>query len=235
MSNLSVRIHLDGQYISNIMYRNADMTLYALKELVELLGEVEWGAASATENPNWGLAESVNHKIILHLDKKPEGTEEGALYATGGVQGRENRELIDKLYPDYADKSELDRENHLVSPNFGILSIEKSWMEYTDAVSIRSVSIMLRSSTNGEALDLGATTVDASGVCDEFTQSDRKDYEDLGDKPPSEILEGWVYEQLGSLTPEETKQLLDDVQNQPYNTMLIRGSDSRVFKSVKDR
>ena len=76
MSNLSVRIHLDGQYISNIMYHNADMTLYALQELVELLDEVEWGAASATENPNWGLAESVNHKIILHLDKKPEDTEE---------------------------------------------------------------------------------------------------------------------------------------------------------------
>lgn len=174
MSNLSVRIHLDGQYISNIMYRNADMTLYALQELVELLGEVEWGAASATENPNWGLAESVNHKIILHLDKKPEDTEEGTLYATGGVQGRENRELIDKLYPDYADKSELDRENHLVSPNFGILSIEKSWMEYTDAVSIRSVSIMLRSSTGGESLNLAGTTVDIRGVCDEFTPDDRK-------------------------------------------------------------
>ena len=27
MSNLSVRIHLDGEYISNIMYRNADMTV----------------------------------------------------------------------------------------------------------------------------------------------------------------------------------------------------------------
>lgn len=125
MSNLSVRIHLDGEYISNIMYHNADMTLYALKELVELLSEVEWDAVSATENPKWGLAESVNHKILLHLDKNSEDVEEGALYATGGVQGRENRELIDKLYPDYADKSEMDRENHLVSPNFGILSIEK--------------------------------------------------------------------------------------------------------------
>ena len=235
MSNLSVRIHLDEQYISNIMYHNADMTLYALQELVELLGEVEWGAASATENPNWGLAESVNHKIILHLDKKPEDTEEGTLYATGGVQGRENRELIDKLYPDYADKSELDRENHLVSPNFGILSIEKSWMEYTDAVSIRSVSIMLRSSTDGETLDLAGTTIDATGVFDEFTQKDRKDYEYLGDKPPSEILEGWDYEQLNTLTIEDTKHLMEDVQNQPYNTMLIRGADGRVFQSVKAR
>lgn len=27
MSSLSVRIHLDGEYISNIMYRNADMTV----------------------------------------------------------------------------------------------------------------------------------------------------------------------------------------------------------------
>ena len=63
MSNLSVRIHLDGQYISNIMYRNADMTLYALQELVDLLGEVEWGAASATENPNWGLAESAKRSM----------------------------------------------------------------------------------------------------------------------------------------------------------------------------
>lgn len=235
MSNLSVRIHLDGEYISNIMYHNADMTLYALQELVELLGEVEWGAASATENPNWGLAESVNHKIILHLDKKPEDTEEGTLYATGGVQGRENRELIDKLYPDYADKSELDRENHLVSPNFGILSIEKSWMEYTDAVSIRSVSIMLRSSTGGESLDLEGTTVDIRGVCDEFTPDDRKLYEDLGDKPPSEILEGWEYEQLNTLTPEDTKRLMEDVQHQPYNTMLIRSADGKVFQSEKDR
>jgi hypothetical protein len=41
MSSLSVRIHLDGEYISNIMYRNADMTLYALMELVELLDEVD--------------------------------------------------------------------------------------------------------------------------------------------------------------------------------------------------
>ncbi len=235
MSSLSVRIYLDGEYISNIMYRNADMTLYALKELVELLSEVEWDAVSATENPKWGLTESVNHKILLHLDKKPEDTEEGALYATGGVQGRENRELVDELYPDYADKSELDRENHLVSPNFGILSIEKSWMEYTDAVSIRSVSIMLRSSTNGETLDLAGTTVDIRGVCDEFTQSDRKDYEDLGDKPPSEILEGWDYGKLNNLTTEDTRRLMKDVQNQPYNTMLIRGADGRVFQSVKAR
>lgn len=235
MSNLSVRIHLDGQYISNIMYRNADMTLYALKELVELLGEVEWGAASAIENPNWGLAESVNHKILLHLDKKPEDTEEGALYATGGVQGRENRELIDKLYPDYADKSEVDQDNHLVSPNFGVLSIEKSWMEYTDAVSIRSVSLMLRSSADGETLDLAGTTVDITGVCDEFTPEDRKDYEDLGDKPPSEILTGWEYEQLNTLTPECTKSLMEDVQNQPCNMMLIRGADGRVFRSEKAR
>ena len=56
MSSLSVRIQLDGEYISNIMYRNADMTLYALMELVELLDEVDWDAASATENPKWGLA-----------------------------------------------------------------------------------------------------------------------------------------------------------------------------------
>lgn len=235
MSNLSVKIHLDGQYISNIMYHNADMTLYALKELVELLSEVEWDAASATENPKWGLTESVNHKILLHLDKKPEDVEEGALYATGGVQGRENRELIDKLYPDYADKSEMDQENHLVSPNFGILSIEKSWIEYTDAVSIRSVSIMLRSSTDGDTLDLEATTVDATGVFKEFTQSDRELYEDLGDKPPSEILEGWDYEQLNSLTPEDTRRLMKDVQNQPYNTMLICGAGGRVFRSEKAR
>lgn len=235
MSNLSVRIHLDEQYISNIMYHNADMTLYALKELVELLDEVAWGAVSATENPKWGLAESVNHKIILHLDKKPEGIVEGDLYATGGVQGRENRELVDKLYPDYADKSELDQENHLVSPNFGILSIEKSWMKYTDAVSIRSVSIMLRSSADGDTLDWEATTVDASGVFEEFTQADRQLYEDLGDKPPSEILEGWVYGQLNALTAEDTKRLMKDVQNQPYNTMLIRGADGRVFESEKDR
>ena len=235
MSNLSVRIHLDGQYISNIMYHNADMTLYALKELVELLDEVEWGAASATENPNWGLAESVNHKIILHLDKKPEGITEGDLYATGGVQGRENHEMVDELYPDYADKSELDRENHLVSPSFGILSIEKSWMKYTDAVSIRSVSIILRSSTDGETLDLVGTIIDATGVFNEFTQNDRKDYEDLGDKPPTEILGGWTYEQLNALTAEDTKRLMKDVQNQPYNTMLIRGADGRVFESEKDR
>lgn len=235
MSNLSVRIHLDGEYISNIMYHNADMTLYALKELVELLSEVEWDAVSATENPKWGLAESVNHKILLHLDKNSEDVEEGALYATGGVQGRENRELIDKLYPDYADKSEMDRENHLVSPNFGILSIEKSWIEYTDAVSIRSVSIMLRSSTDGKTLDWEATTVDATGVFEEFTQADRQLYEDLGDKPPSEILEGWDYEQLNNLTIEDTKRLMEDVQNQPYNTMLIRDADGRVFESEKDR
>lgn len=235
MSNLSVRIHLDRQYISNIMYHNADMTLYALKELVELLDEVDWGAVSATENPNCGLAESVNHKIILHLDKKPEDTEEGTLYATGGVQGRENRELIDKLYPDYADKSEVDQDNHLVSPNFGILSIEKTWMEYTDAVSIRSVSIMLRSSTDGDTLDWVATTVDASGVFEEFTQADRELYEDLGDKPPSEILEGWVHGQLNALTTEDTRRLMEDVQNQPYNTMLIRGAGGRVFQSVKAR
>lgn len=235
MSSLSVRINLDGEYISNIMYRNADMTLWALKTLVQLLDEVEWGAASATENPKWGLAESVNHKILLHLDKKPEDVEEGALYATGGVQGRENRELIDKLYPDYADKSEVDQENHLVSPSFGILSIEKSWMEYTDVVSIRSVSIMLRSSTDEETLNLAGTTIDATGVFDEFTPKNRKDYEDLGDKPPTEILEGWEYEQLNSLTPEYTRRLMEDVQNQPYNTMLIRGADGRVFESEKDR
>lgn len=235
MSSLSVRIHLDEEYISNIMYRNADMTLWALKMLVQLLDEVDWGAASAIENPKWGLGESVNHKILLHLDKKPEDVETKALYVTGGVQGRENRELVDKLYPDYADKSELDQENHLVSPNFGILSIEKSWMEYTDAVSIRSVSIMLRSSTDGEALDLRAITVDATGVFEEFTQADRKSYEDLGDKPPSEILEGWVYGQLNALTAEDTKRLMKDVQNQPYNTMLIRGADGRVFESEKDR
>lgn len=233
MSSLSVRIQLDGEYISNIMYRNADMTLYALMELVELLDEVDWDAASATENPKWGLAESVNHKILLHLDKKPEGTEEGAVYATGGVQGRENRELVDELYPDYADKTENDRKNHAVHPIFGILSIEKSWMEYTDAVSIRSVSIMLRSSTDGETLNLAGTTVDIRGVCDEFTPEDRKDYEDLGDTPPSEILEGWVYEQLSALTPEETKWLLDDVRNQPCNIMLIRDAAGREYESVK--
>ena len=235
MSSLSVRIQLDGEYISNIMYRNADMTLYALMELVELLDEVEWGAASATENPKWGLAESVNHKILLHLDKKPEDTEEGAVYATGGVQGRENRELVDELYPDYADKTENDRKNHAVHPIFVILSIEKSWIEYTDAVSIRSVSIMLRSSSDGETLNLAGTTVDITGVCDEFTPEDRKDYEDLGDTPPSEVLEGWVYEQLSALTPEDTKRLLDDVQNQPRNIMLIRDADGREYESVKAR
>ena len=110
MSSLSVRIHLDRQYISNIMYRNADMTLWALKTLVQLLDEVDWGAASATENPKWGLVESVNHKILLHLDKKPEDVEKRALYVTGGVQRRENRELVDELYPDYADKTEYDQK-----------------------------------------------------------------------------------------------------------------------------
>lgn len=235
MSSLSVRIQLDGEYISNIMYRNADMTLYALMELVELLDEVDWDAASATENPKWGLTESVNHKILLHLDKKPEGTEEGAMYATGGVQGRENRELVDELYPDYADKTENDRKTHAVHPIFGILSIEKSWIEYTDAVSIRSVSIMLRSSSDGETLNLAGTTVDITGVCDEFTPEDRKDYEDLGDKPPTEILEGWVYEQLSVLTPEDTKRLLDDVRNQPRNIMLIRDAAGREYESVKAR
>lgn len=235
MSSLSVRIQLDGEYISNIMYRNADMTLYALMELVELLDEVDWDAASATENPKWGLTESVNHKILLHLDKKPEGTEEGAMYATGGVQGRENRELVDELYPDYADKTRNDKQNHLVNPTFGILSIEKSWIEYTDAVSIRSVSIMLRSSTDGETLNLAGTTVDIRGVCDEFTPEDRKDYEDLGETPPNEILEGWAYEQLSALTPEETKRLLNDVQNQPCNIMLIRDAAGREYESVKAR
>lgn len=235
MSNLSVRIHLDGEYISNIMYDNADMTLYALMELVELLDEVEWGAASATENPKWGLTESVNHKILLHLDKKPEDTEEGAMYATGGVQGRENRELVDELYPDYADKTENDRKNHAVHPIFGILSIEKSWIKYTDAVSNSSVSIMLRSSSDGDTLNLAGTTVDIRGVCDEFTPEDRKDYEDLGDTPPNEILEGWVYEQLSTLTPEETKRLLNDVQNQPCNIMLIRDAAGREYESVKAR
>lgn len=235
MSNLSVRIHLDGEYISNIMYRNADMTLYALKELVELLDEVEWGAVSAAENPKWGLAESVNHKILLHLDKKPEGTEEGAAYVTGGVQGRENRELVDELYPDYADKTENGRKNHVVHPNFGILSIEKYWIEYTDWVSIRSVTLMLRSSSDGETLDLAGTTVDIRGVCDEFTPEDRKDYEDLGDTPPNEILEGWVYEQLSTLTPEDTKRMLDDVRNQPCNIMLICDAAGREYESVKAR
>ena len=235
MSSLSVRINLDGEYISNIMYRNADMTLWALKTLVQLLDEVDWGAASAIENPKWGLAESVNHKILLHLDKKPEDVETRALYVTGGVQGRENRELVDELYPDYADKTEYDQKKHAIDPLLGILSIEKSWMEYTDAVSIRSVSILLRSSTDGKTLDWEATTVDATWVFEEFTQSDRKLYEDLGDKPPSEILEGWEYEQLNSLTPEDTRRLMEDVQNQPYNTMLIRGADGRVFESEKDR
>lgn len=235
MSSLSVRIHLDGEYISNIMYRNADMTLYALMELVELLDEVDWDAASATENPKWGLAESVNHKILLHLDKKPEDVEEGAMYATGGVQGRENRELVDELYPDYADKTEYDRKKHAIDPLLGILSIEKSWIEYTDAVSIRSVSIMLRSSTDGETLNLAGTTVDITGVCDEFTPEDRKDYEDLGETPPNETLEGWVYEQLSVLTPEETKRLLDDVRNQPCNIMLIRDAAGREYESVKAR
>ena len=211
------------------------MTLYALQELVELLGEVEWGAASATENPKWGLAESVNHKILLHLDKKPEGTEEGAVYVTGGVQGHENRELMDELYPSYTDKTENDRKNHAVHPIFGILSIEKSWMEYTDAVSIRSVSIMLQSSTDGETLDLTETTVDVTGVFEEFTQADRELYEDLGDKPPSEILEGWDYEQLNNLTTEDTRRLMKDVQNQPCNMMLICGADGRVFRSEKAR
>lgn len=235
MSSLSVRIHLDRQYISNIMYRNADMTLWALKTLVQLLDEVDWGAASATENPKWGLVESVNHKILLHLDKKPEDVEKRALYVTGGVQRRENRELVDELYPDYADKTEYDQKKHAVDPLLGILSIEKSWMAYTDGVSIRSVSILLRSSTDGETLDWEATTVDATGVFEEFTQADRKLYEDLGDKPPSEILEGWVYGQLNALTAEDTKRLMKDVQNQPYNTMLIRGADGRVFESEKDR
>lgn len=235
MSSLSVRIHLDRQYISNIMYRNADMTLWALKTLVQLLDEVDWGAASATENPKWGLVESVNHKILLHLDKKPEDVEKRALYVTGGVQRRENRELVDELYPDYADKTEYDQKKHAVDPLLGILSIEKSWMAYTDGVSIRSVSILLRSSTDGKTLDWEATTVDATGVFEEFTQADRKLYEDLGDKPPSEILEGWVYGQLNALTPEDTKRLMKDVQNQPYNTMLIRGADGRVFESEKDR
>lgn len=235
MSNLSVRIHLDRQYISNIMYRNADMTLWALKTLVQLLDEVDWGAASATENPKWGLVESVNHKNLLHLDKKPEDVEKRALYVTGGVQRRENRELVDELYPDYADKTEYDQKKHAVDPLLGILSIEKSWMAYTDGVSIRSVSILLRSSTDGETLDWEATTVDATGVFEEFTQADRKLYEDLGDKPPSEILEGWVHGQLNALTAEYTKRLMKDVQNQPHNTMLIRGADGRVFRSVKDR
>lgn len=235
MSSLSVRINLDGEYISNIMYRNADMTLWALKTLVQLLDEVDWGTASAIENPKWGLAESVNHKILLHLDKKPEDVETRALYVTGGVQGRENRELVDELYPDYADKTEYDQKKHAIDPLLGILSIEKSWMKYTDAVSIRSVSIMLRSSTDGKTLDWEATTVDAAGVFEEFTQADRQLYEDLGDKPPSEILEGWVYGQLNALTPEDTKRLMKDVQNQPYNTMLIRGADGRVFESEKDR
>lgn len=235
MSSLSVRINLDGEYISNIMYRNADMTLWALKTLVQLLDEVDWGAASAIENPKWGLAESVNHKILLHLDKKPEDVETRALYVTGGVQGRENRELVDELYPDYADKTEYDQKKHAIDPLLGILSIEKSWMKYTDAVSIRSVSIMLRSSTDGKTLDWEATTVDATGVFEEFTQADRQLYEDLGDKPPSEILEGWVHGQLNALTAEDTKRLMKDVQNQPYNTMLIRGADGRVFESEKDR
>lgn len=235
MSNLSVRIHLDRQYISNIMYRNADMTLWALKTLVQLLDEVEWGAASATENPKWGLVESVNHKILLHLDKKPEDVEKRALYVTGGVQRRENRELVDELYPDYADKTEYDQKKHAVDPLLGILSIEKSWMAYTDGVSIRSVSIMLRSSTDGETRDWEATTVDATGVFEEFTQADRQLYEDLGDKPPSKILEGWVHGQLNALTAEDTKRLMKDVKNKPYNTMLIRGADGRVFQSVKDR
>lgn len=235
MSNLSVRIHLDGEYISNIMYRNADMTLWALQKVVELLDKVDWGAASATENPKWSLVESVNHKILLHLDKKPENVEEGAMYATGGVQGRENRELVDELYPDYADKTENDRKTHAVHPIFGILSIEKSWMDYTDAVSIRSVSLMLRSSTDGERLDLAGTTVDIRGVCDEFTPEDRKDYEDLGETPPNETLEGWVYEQLSVLTPEETKRLLHDVRNQPCNIMLIRDAAGREYESVKAR
>lgn len=154
---------------------------------------------------------------------------------TGGVQGYENRELVDKLYPSYADKTENDRKNHAVHPIFGILSIEKSWMKYTDAVSTRSVSIMLRSSTGGETLDLAGTTVDVTGVCDEFTPDDRKLYEDLGDKPPSEILEGWDYEQLNNLTTKDTRRLMKDVQSQPYNTMLIRGAGGRVFQSVKAR
>lgn len=211
------------------------MTLWALKTLVQLLDEVDWGAASATENPKWGLVESVNHKNLLHLDKKPEDVEKRALYVTGGVQRRENRELVDELYPDYADKTEYDQKKHAVDPLLGILSIEKSWMAYTDGVSIRSVSILLRSSTDGETLDWEATTVDATGVFEEFTQADRKLYEDLGDKPPSEILEGWVHGQLNALTAEYTKRLMKDVQNQPHNTMLIRGADGRVFRSVKDR
>lgn len=235
MSSLSVRIHLDGEYISNIMYRNADMTLYALQELVELLDEVDWGAASTTENPKWGLAESVNHKILLNLDKKPEDADARAFYVTGGVQGRENRELVDELYPDYADKTENDRKKHAIDPLLGILSIEKSWMEYTDAVSIRSVSIMLRSSSDGESLNLTGTTVDITGVCDEFTSEDRKDYEDLGETPPNEILEGWVYEQLSTLTPKDTKRLLNDVRNQPCNIMLIRDAAGREYESVKAR
>ena len=142
---------------------------------------------------------------------------------------------MDELYPDYADKTKNDKQNHLVNPTFGILSIEKSWMEYTDAVSIRSVSIMLRSSSDGETLNLAGTTVDITGVCDEFTPEDRKDYEDLGDTPPNETLEGWVYEQLSVLTPEDTKRLLDDVRNQPRNIMLIRDAAGREYESVKAR
>lgn len=132
-------------------------------------------------------------------------------------------------------KPSMTRKKHAVEPLLGILSIEKSWMAYTDGVSIRSVSILLRSSTDGETLDWEATTVDATGVFEEFTQADRKLYEDLGDKPPSEILEGWVYGQLNALTAEDTKRLMKDVQNQPYNTMLIREADGRVFESEKDR
>lgn len=126
MSNLSVRIHLDRQYISNIMYRNADMTLWALKTLVQLLDEVEWGAASATENPKWGLVESVNHKILLHLDKKPEDVEKRALYVTGGVQRRENRELVDELYPDYADKTEYDQKKNTPLTLSLVFSVSKN-------------------------------------------------------------------------------------------------------------
>lgn len=94
---------------------------------------------------------------------------------------------------------------------------------------------MLRSSTDGETLNLAETTVDIRGVCDEFTPDDRKDYEDLGETPPNETLEGWVYEQLNALTAEETKRLLDDVRNQPCNIMLIRDAGGREYESVKAR
>lgn len=80
---------------------------------------------------------------------------------------------------------------HLILPvSICVILIKVATVAYTDAVSIRSVSIMLRSSSDGGTLDLAGTTMYIRGVCDEFTPKDRKLYEDLGEAPPNEILEG---------------------------------------------